>query len=219
MRSLAIAVMLVFASVNAGAAVVDYGRFNYDAAQSLDWLDLSETAGMSLTDALAANAGWRLATRDEVEILFDQLFPDYVANNQGGYDIAGYINSTNYPNPYPQLLDEADSFQSLFGSWERTGVADTTYSLGYFQDGTRIFRFGVTNEQLSGGDRETFVYGPAQKIGAYSDLTSLASGGSDIYGTYLVRSTVVPVPAAVWLLASALGLLSCQRRIASPKTQ
>jgi hypothetical protein len=53
------------------------------------------------------------------------------------------------------------------------------------------------------------VYGPEFK-NVYSN-----SETSPVLGTYLVRATI-PIPAAVWLFGSALGVMGWMRRKAAP---
>ncbi len=52
-----------------------------------------------------------------------------------------------------------------------------------------------------------------------ADYSGVASSGSFYFGTYMVRSSVVPVPPALWLFGSALGLLGWMRRKAANRFQ
>jgi len=67
--------MILFLSVRAGAEIVDNGRFTSDTVTNLDWLDLTETRGLSysyVSSQLASDgqfAGWVYATRQQVNDL------------------------------------------------------------------------------------------------------------------------------------------------------
>jgi len=72
---------LLVATFNAKAALIDNGQYTTDTASGLDWLDLTETDGMSF-DAVAAQLGagglfegWSFASSVQVTTLF---------NNAGG---------------------------------------------------------------------------------------------------------------------------------------
>ena len=89
-------------------------------------------------------------------------------------------------------------------------------------NGTSIDGIGTGASFSSGG---SFVYGPLAAAGTFdcsgiggctamsTRLAFLGSGGSDAYSyTGRFEITAVPVPAAVWLFGSALGLTGVMRR-------
>lgn len=66
--------LLPLSAANATLEVRDYltagdGLITYDSATGLEWLDFSVTVGASVTNALAANAGFTLASREQVAAL------------------------------------------------------------------------------------------------------------------------------------------------------
>ena len=65
---------LLFA-VSAGATLIDMGLVTRDTDQGIDWLDLTETDGLSATDALAAFAGFQVATSSQVCGFVQQAVP------------------------------------------------------------------------------------------------------------------------------------------------
>lgn len=215
MRFLLLFIALTIA-VPVHAALVDKGSFTTDTGSGLDWLDLTETDNMSMLDAVAANSGWRLATESEVQGLFAQLFDGYYANDAFGI---GYSYSYDGPT-YADQIEDILNMQSLFGVSIVEGQT-WQYTMGmYLDDGAC---YGDPCVRLLGARyiNSTYhmVYGPdywpsdSQELNnTYYDINSDAA-----WGTFLVRSTVVPIPAAAWLFTSALaGLGFFRRRLAAP---
>jgi hypothetical protein len=191
-KILAAALVLAAISFNASAALVDYDSFTYDSGQNLDWLDLSTTTGMSTATALTANSGWRLAENLEVVNLFAVAFDGYFETNLG----YGYSNSND---GYGDQSIDVEAFQGLFG------YTTTNISYGFFYDENGKYTLAGTAGSHLGN---TTIYSP-DYFGSYA--------GDDVYGNsvvgvYLVRTSQVPVPAAVWLFGSALGGLGWMRR-------
>lgn len=188
---------------NANAALIDNGNFTTDTTQGLDWLDLSATAEMSYADAIGANSGWRLATNFEVEKLFGQVFPNYVSNTASDSSFlspeqAGYTNQA----------EEAQSFISLFGDTKVGGppTDPTLQSFGHYQDEGGIWRiFGAQYRESQTGAATSTVFG-------LNNTVEYSAAGSDDTGILLVRTSVVPLPAAAWLFGSALAGLGWLRR-------
>jgi len=201
-------------SYSAGAALIDSGIYTTDTNQDLQWLDLSETIGMSVTDALAANEGWRLATNTEVEAMFWQAFPNYEANRVG-FDFAQYTTDPNVDEgiytgpPYAELVPDVENFISLFGA--TVDITSNVYyakSNGYYQDEDGTWRITGVLKYLVDDvtDYETYTVNGLDHYGSYS------GSANSSFGTYLVRATVIPIPAAVWLFGSALAGLGWMRR-------
>jgi hypothetical protein len=195
MRKLLVAAALAVISCNAGAALVDSGSYTTDTDQGLDWLDLSETAGMSYTEALAANSDYRLASNTEVEALFATAFDGYYDTSVNGY--SAFRNGA-----YADQWEDAQNFESLFGNSETGGYSGRNYySYGMYQDEDDTWRMmGVYAE--AGDDYHNTVYG----LEFINDYDTYARVGHSAFGVYLVRTTI-PVPAAAWLFISGLGLL------------
>jgi len=191
-------ILLFFVFVSADAALIDNGTYTTDTASGLDWLDLSLTTGISMEDALAANSEWRYATNTEVENIFGQLFDGYFNTEVGGWS-----NSTN--GAYADQFTDVINFQNLFGATQ-TGVG-FKFTFGLYEDEASIIR--VMGTQFYTPSNQTVVEG--MDFTQVLDTTTAVTGR----GTFLVRSSVVPVPAAVWLFGSALGLLSWMRRKAA----
>lgn len=103
---LALLLSLLIAISPARAELVDNGNFTTDTTSGLDWLDLSESAGVAWSEAEEQHPGWRRATTAEIEALFPQLFP--------AFDLSLKKAETER-GEYPEFLDELDNFRTLFG--------------------------------------------------------------------------------------------------------
>ena len=171
------------------AALVDNGSYTTDTVSGLDWLDLTATENLSVSDALAANSGWRLATNSEVEDLFYQSFDGFYATNING-------RSDSDQNPYADQLEDVLNWESLFGSIDGR-------SFGMYMDENAEWEFiGIFRNAN---------YSYTRIYGLDTDFTFSPSVGAQWRSTLLVRE-VVPIPAAVWLFGSALISISPIRR-------
>ncbi|MEM6582964.1 MAG: hypothetical protein AAF699_16910 [Pseudomonadota bacterium] len=143
------------------------GPFVTDFESGLDWLKLSETAGMEYNAALAMFPGWRHATNLEVENLFAKRFPGFVPNPL-----------TGAANPYPTLNDDARAFIAAFGvTFDSSGPV---WSVGVYTDEDENLTILGALELLfdAGGS----VLGPEYRNNAI--ITA-----NPRYGIFLVRGT------------------------------
>ncbi|MFT4580854.1 MAG: hypothetical protein ACI8XZ_000578 [Gammaproteobacteria bacterium] len=189
---------LFVASFNAQAALVDNGAFTTDTVNQLDWLDLTETANESFDTVAGRIAplgdlfGWSFATQTQVTGLFDS------AGGAGSYPQTG--SSANAPATLLLGLwgtlsnnTEFNTQQSLFLTEESSGVG--LHSLGFIE--------AFDNAFGPGGSLDS-------SVSVAGDFTS-----QPFIGSALVRPSIVPIPAAVWLFGSALGLLGWRHRKAA----
>lgn len=182
-----------------------------DTTTNLEWLDFGTlvgdpmTFGHSINSAQLAygedNGGWRLATYDEVYALWDRFFPT-VDNT-----LVFTSESQNYTGT---LVESRNSWMFAFGTDAVAGGDNTLlYSTGLFvneQGDVDIMGLKFDVASLT-----TTLYGP----GFTGPSLTLDSAGSNL-GVFMVRETVVPLPAAVWLFGSGLlGLLVLARRKAN----
>jgi len=171
---------------SAYAALVDNGNSMIDNGTGLEWLDLTETQGISYNAALATTYvtvdGYVHATTAQVTTLF---------TNAGFLTTDNTNNSAN--DPAANLLLDYLGCTQFCGTVNATGRG--------FADWTSVGWTTRPNYHTSG-------------LGAGAATTSLLSSNLDLVDTtaghFLVRA--VPVPAAVWLFGSALGLLGWARR-------
>jgi hypothetical protein len=176
----AIAAISIFCALPAQAAsvLIDQGNVTYDPGTKLQWLDVSETAGLSYNDILSNNGvnfigdGWRFATDFEV----DQLY------RHAGVPLASYPNGqffftadTNNPD-YTTLEHDAQLLGSQLGwttqsgnDFSTTGFFDihqtprnptavlgvtTLYVLGYLENGLNSrFTIGEDFDSIARNDR------------------------------------------------------------------
>ena len=64
-------VALICWVIPVSATIIDNG--DYTTINGLDWLDLSATINMSVSDALAANSSYKLATKSMNSSFFNPL--------------------------------------------------------------------------------------------------------------------------------------------------
>ncbi|MFQ3188915.1 MAG: hypothetical protein ACI936_000035 [Paraglaciecola sp.] len=184
-----------------------------DESTGIEWLDLTQTDGMSIDTAESYLSsrfeGWRLPTRSEVTQLMVNAFPSQASYMQGSG-----ARSFNYST----TDNEADNFRHLFGTAYASSSWD--YILGMFKNDPggqySVLRSGVA-------DRRDDNYGSL-----YSNIntTNDTSYSTTSYSVYLVSDggttqsslndpslnannanapSSVPLPATAALLG--LGLL------------
>ena len=178
--------LLVSSQVN--AALIDNGTSMFDTDTGLEWLDLTQTQGISWNAAEASSYvtidGYVHATETQVETLFLN---------------AGFLTTNNVNNP---LNDSAAAdLLAFLGCTQFCGTVNATGRGFADWDGTQTVR---PNYHTSG-------------LGAGAATVSLFTANKDLLdataGHFLVRASVVPVPAAVWLFGSGLlGLVGMARR-------
>ena len=206
----AVCTCLVVASFNTGAALVSEdlstlgdGLITRDTVTSLEWLDVTETAGLSYNNSLTSslvNLGFRYANNDEVTLLFNQAFNGYVMTNP----TQGYSDTRDIGSYADQAAD-VTSFQALFGTTQFVPQNLIYTQMMYRDEGDILRRIGVTYQTVDDWSR---VWG-------LDDPFSPDPITENVYtGTFLVRGiSTVPVPAAAWLFGSGLiGLIGVARR-------
>lgn len=178
-------------SGNTHATLIDNGLFTSDTATGLDWLDLSVSAGQAYNSAATQNDGWRYATNEEVEDLFNTAFEGYYSHRPDDYAF-----SQDYTH-YAGLKADAINWWGLFGG------TTSSKSLGMYRDENNFLRTtGVTRYYSTGW----FVYGKNYS----TDLSDQADNHLDSYGTFLVRDTEgyeapIPEPAIPALFITGIA--------------
>lgn len=195
--------MALTLSMTANAAIVDLGNITRDTSTGLDWLDLTETNGRSYTDIsskLGAGQefdGWHYATIDEVETLWENMGISH-------HNLYSEILKTYYIQ-YPAFIQATTLLGNTYKEYRPIydyGVAGITgeSSISRYPDYHNIT--GMNSEPgwnyVRGYRRDTVVSSSYQSVSA---------------GSYLIKSSEVPVPPAGWLFLSGLiGFVVAGRR-------
>jgi hypothetical protein len=155
----------------------------------------SEPGGLSWDDGSGDNS-WtlELSFSRTVNLVFSQVGQSGLANEPGSvwtiqWDSNGQTAISDPDNQLDDPITTAGAGFATFSSLSRIGNGNATWS-------------------ISGPDSSTYVI----------DWSSLVNGpGTDAIGinTTLSRLSAVPLPAGLWLLGSALGVLGWMRRSAS----
>jgi hypothetical protein len=201
--TLTIALVATFAALGARPAaaasiLIDHGAATYDPGTGLEWLDLTATAGQSVSDVSGGfggyiAAGWQFATQAQVSQLFAH------AGATGTYP---EINSTPTSNP---TYEAATILLSLLGATQPNtagGGITGGSSTGLAGDGFGNFKpvINFTGEYTP--------FGPAY-IGVFLSQGYLPDTNHDAaVGSFLVRTAttaVTPIPGALPLFLTALG--------------
>jgi len=100
-----ISVMILTTSFSASASLIEYNDYtlneitNVVSSNDLEWLQWDETLGLSIDEALAVNQGWRLATRTEMNSLFNDMLStslftgtsNVIDRHTWGFDDTNYL--------------------------------------------------------------------------------------------------------------------------------
>ncbi len=204
MRRLLFALALGAVSTGAGAALVSTdwqaagdNLITEDTATGLQWLDLSETYGLSyefVSSQFGAGGqfeGFRYATQDEVVALWANF----------GIDLsAGAPTSMNGTDPAVEMAaDLLGNTWCTYACFDYphgvSGITSATSGAAHYAMGAYQTDFGFTTYET-----------------ADSQLVSDSLTNIEPYGSYLVFGAQVPVPAALWLFGSGLALFGFVRR-------
>ncbi|UHD18577.1 VPLPA-CTERM sorting domain-containing protein [Thiocapsa bogorovii] len=163
-----------------------------DTSTDLEWLDLNLTTSLSVTgaEAIHSHERWRAATFTEVKTLIGKFFDlDPTASNvreTSGIDQA-----------------EANEFVSLFGA-----TFEGAISWGRFQNSDNFAGHAI----IRNDSNLSYLLSPDnyQAFNLYEPHS--------FSGVFLVREhlSAVPLPAAAWLFASALGIFGYLGRRRAP---
>ena len=209
---------LAVVSFNVSAAIIEIGGYQYDEETGLEWLDLTFTAGMTLSEAIDTHgsAGWSIANREQFSGMYSKYddptdtslyglstgFNDSPTSGNQSVRGSGVLNSAG-------LNLFAVEFELTRDSFHYT-ISDTRvdkWSVGYYLDGDDIYGDIYMGGTLAINYIDDHL---EDRLISYYDhkLTSAPTTVSpydSYYGVFMVRDvSAVPVPAAVWLFGSGL---------------
>jgi hypothetical protein len=186
-------VSLVLLAQNAcKAAIIDFGSYTRDTSAMLDWLDVTTTQALSY-NYVTANLlgtgnpyeGYRYATSTELSQLLSDagIVPGALINSEPNYS----INAASY-----------NSLISMLGDTNTTSF--------------ETFGLLANIDSVFGGHMEAKILSTSTVLwSSLSFGSQLDSGANSVIGSFLVRdvtsSIATPIPAALPLFASGLGLM------------
>jgi hypothetical protein len=192
--STALGLILASMTSTSYAALINQGLTTLDDDTNLEWLDVTATANLSYDGAkassFASTDGFRHATLSEITTLY---------TNAGITDFSGNLSAGNF-SPAANIVTllgqtATASTERLQQGWYDNGSSGATTSVA---EVSAYFGFGG--------------FGQVETPNTYPQ-TTYATTTSGIYGNYMVRSSVVPVPAAAWFFGSAIiGLAGIKRK-------
>lgn len=209
-----------------------------DRSSGKEWLQWTETLGMSIHSALNAyqDDGWRLASQVEMATLYSRFFPsvawdtdeDTYQGTWGHYDDYGmppyfYLDGIDPAYPFGELFGRID-FTELRGSGiyvdgeklsDIEGYYITEAAYGTDEDGDGYYNWARARTEHTGikpdGSLQTF----AEWVALGRDNRVTAYNTRTVSGVALIRDTRphnVPEPNTPVLLAIATLSLFCARR-------
>jgi hypothetical protein len=182
---------------SAASVLVDHGSTTYDPNTNLEWLDLTQTLGVSYTAIMSntgvdyLNQGWRYATSADIAGLFSDAGVLSLPINQTNFSPANFMASKS-------LIDllGITTIQDVFGYTSERALG---FNIGSASD-TSIY---VTQVLASTDDTGSDVISGAYDSYGQPSVTSGPALGSFLIRTESVAAT--PIPATLPLFLSALA--------------
>jgi hypothetical protein len=198
------------------AAIVDLGNITRDTNSGLDWLDVTETAGLSYNEVSSrltpggSLAGWRYASAAEFETLVGHFgYLPLLTDCNYGLTYCDQDMATNNPiienmirtlgDTYDKILDEQNNYLDVTGAGYTYGMLATTDPLmsaaqmvaSILDDEIGLRRVGIT------------TFDGLDSVKTYNG-SLIPSASSLARGSFLVAPSPVPLPPTGILLISAL---------------
>lgn len=198
---------LLICSIGANAALVDHGTYTTDTQTGLDWLDVSLTTNQTFDQVRTGawyQAGYRYATRAEVELLFM-----HAGTPDDNFDI-----SVTHPAETLALINLlGETLPSRTLGFVGTDYWGATVTLQNHPIGS------VFSALLAKVDYMDFGKGPIGEA-HFSGGQPFSNESDPAWGSFLVRPSVVPIPATGYLFLSGIaGLYGVKRRLGKYPSQ
>ena len=205
--------------LSAAASTVSYHGYTLDTDSNivtgggLEWLQWDQTAGQSISAALAnySGDGWRLATNTEMAALFNafNFGSTFDTNENTTQEVSLYDSAYSFgvANEFIALFgDTYAGFNYDYGDPLESSAA--LFGIDPNQDG--YYNFAVVTDEYD------LVSGQLQpgRAAMYDDYR-LATFSYSYLGVALVQVTQVPLPASGWLFMSGLTGLMIRKRLPS----
>ncbi len=196
MKRFIIAMWLIGLAHTSQAAFTDNGTFLSDSSSGLDWLDVTASINRSYNDVSSEFGlggdfeGWQYASGTQFETL-----------------VSNWVLYTINPAPTPTIHADGEitGLIAALGATDwGTGWAYTDGMIDEHNHAAVVWRARLSDNNIMGSEEE--------KTSPRWASGGLAGSGADV-GSFLVRTSVVPIPAAVWLFGSGLlGLIGYSKR-------
>ena len=185
------------------------GLITQDTETGLEWLDLTSTLNLSITDILSDVGGWKSLGFEHATI--EQVTDLFLHSDLGNV----IIYPLHYPDGYPTTGYPISS-QNLIGAQSLLTLMGTTW-VHTTGNPYRIGGLGLVLSETAPGGATNASYGTntEQTEGFFfvPDGQTHFADKHPTKGNFLVRTSAVPIPASVWLFGSGLlGLIGIARR-------
>lgn len=195
------------------AALITHNGYTLDESTNvvtgggLEWLQWDETQGLSVLQALNQfnAAGWRLANNTEMAALLNNW--DFGSSFTFDNDETTYQSTVRDNNGVDTI--PGDSYREFLDLFSLTEFRDSFYSLSdplerawaWFGDRSIHDAFSTYNIALIGDDFTVRHTGRSFDAWAYMEKNRFGATSFSYAGVALVRSTSIPEPNSVSLLA------------------
>ncbi len=230
----ALALVGLTLALSSHAAILDLGTITRDTDTGLDWLDVTETRGLSYNQVAAQLGdggdyeGYRYATMAE----WDQLIINFGIGASSRGCLWGSLHCYEGPgmsgdSPLVEQIIHTlgDTVDARFDEVSHL-IAGTYYDIDFVRPDAAGGTHGIIGVHDVHGDWfvatisdfESSVRSTGQPFGDEDDVIMTVNGAVNpddigvLRGSFLVAPSAVPIPAAGWLFMSALiGLLGKKR--------
>ena len=214
--------VILAVTLNANAAIVDNGTYTTDTGTGLDWLDVTATLGLSYNQVVAelgaegAYDGWRYATASEFDSLITNFGYMTVSTNCNyGVLFCDRNTSPEYDSDLIETIvhilgDTYDAHHDLTNSVYDVPSSGSGYTYGLLGENLMNTSGYHTQAVVHDGEWINRSSPGSSPNDSYRDyVETVRSGMEDTRslgwsGSFLVRSSEVPLPAASFLFLTAL---------------